>query len=89
MRPTASSRTTPTPKTTLTVVSLSDADPAKPGNQTALGATVGVVNGQVSYDPTGSARLQALGAGQSAADSFTNTLRGCARRAGPGRGGCA
>lgn len=55
----------------LTIASLSDADATKPGNQTTLGATISIVGGQIHYDPTTSAQLQALNDGQSLNDSFT------------------
>lgn len=51
-----------------------DADATKPGIQTALGATVSVVDGQVRYDPTGSDQLQKLDAGEKLTDSFTYTV---------------
>ncbi len=41
---------------------------------TALGATVTLAAGSITYDPTGSATLQALAAGQSSDDSFTVTV---------------
>lgn len=37
----------------------------------ALGGTVSIVNGQVEYDPTGAAQLQALNSGQSVTDTFS------------------
>src|SRR5262245_62191577 len=40
-----------------------------------LGATITIVDGKVFYDPTGSAQLQALGAGQSVVDTFTYAIR--------------
>ena len=58
----------------LSIASLSDADATKPGNQTALGATISVVDGRVRYDPSASDTLRALNTGQSAADSFTYTV---------------
>ena len=58
----------------LSIASLSDADATKPGNQTALGATISVVDGQVRYDPSASDTLRALNTGQSAADSFSYTV---------------
>ncbi|HEY8572918.1 Ig-like domain-containing protein, partial [Phenylobacterium sp.] len=40
----------------------------------ARGAAVTIVNGQVVYNPTGSAQLQALNNGQSVVDTFTYTV---------------
>ncbi|MFC7688406.1 Ig-like domain-containing protein [Paeniroseomonas aquatica] len=58
----------------LTITALSDADPGKAGNQTALGATISLIGGQIHYDPTTSAQLQALNNGQSGNDSFSYTV---------------
>ena len=41
---------------------------------TALGATVSIVDGQVQYDPTSSAALDALGPGSMSFDSFSYTI---------------
>jgi Ca2+-binding RTX toxin-like protein len=41
----------------------------------AYGATIKIDGGVVVYDPSASAKLQALGAGETATDSFTYTLR--------------
>lgn len=43
--------------------------------QSKLGATIAIINGQISYDPTGASGLQALAQGETAADSFTYSLR--------------
>ena len=59
---------------TLTIASLADADPNLAGIQTAQGATIGIANGQIHYDPATSARLQALDTGQNLADSFSYTV---------------
>jgi VCBS repeat-containing protein len=58
----------------LTLASLSDADSTAAGYQTAQGATLSIVDGQVHYDPTTSTTLQALGTGQSLADSFSYSV---------------
>jgi VCBS repeat-containing protein len=59
---------------TLTFASLSDADPDLADIQTAKGATISVVDGQIRYDPMTSAQLQALDTGQDLTDSFSYTV---------------
>jgi VCBS repeat-containing protein len=59
---------------TLTIASLSDSRPGTADIQSALGATISIENDVIQYDPTGSAQLQALSAGQSDIDSFTYTV---------------
>jgi VCBS repeat-containing protein len=41
----------------------------------AFGAQLSVVGGQIAYDPTGAAQLQALNEGQSVTDSFSYTIQ--------------
>lgn len=59
---------------TLTIASLVDEDGSTPGIQSTLGATISIEGGQVRYDPTASATLQALDAGDSRIDSFAYTV---------------
>jgi VCBS repeat-containing protein len=58
----------------LRIASLSDADPTAPGVQSAMGATISIVNGQVHYDPTTSQVLQAVPHFHTVDDSFTYTV---------------